>query len=51
MAIPVGGAAQLGIPVGMAFTTGIAFATTTGAADANTGAVAVDEVIVSYCWK
>lgn len=35
-------------PQGINFTTGIAFATTTGAPDSDTGAVALNEVIVNY---
>lgn len=42
----------LPIPVcGMAFGTGIALAITTGAADTDTGAVAANEVVVSYSFK
>lgn len=40
------------IPVcGIAFSTGIAFATTTGAADSDTGAVAANEIVLSYSYK
>ncbi len=46
MLAPNGGV-SLTFPVGMAFSTGIALAITTGAADADTGAVAANEVIVN----
>ena len=36
---------------GIEFTTGIAYATTTGAADADTGAVAANEVIINLLYK
>lgn len=36
---------------GIAFSTGIAFALTTGAADADTGPVASAEIVVSYAYK
>lgn len=45
-----GGGFVLSIPVGMAFSTGIAFAITTGAADSDTGAVALNEIIVNLTW-
>lgn len=55
LAIPpnstTGGGFVLPIGVGMEFTTGFAFAITTAAADADTGAVAAGEVIVNYCRK
>jgi hypothetical protein len=35
-------------PQGLNFNTGIAFALTTGATDADTGAVAANEILVSY---
>jgi hypothetical protein len=38
-------------PTGAAFGTAITFRTTTGAADNDTGAVAANEIIVSYCYK
>lgn len=46
-----GGGFVLPVPVGMEFTTGIAFALTTGVADADVGAVAANEIIVNYCTK
>lgn len=46
-----GGGFSLNIPVGMVFSTGIAFATTTGAADSDTGAVAANEIIVNLTYK
>lgn len=36
---------------GIAFGTGIALAITTGVADANTGAVAADEIVINLIWK
>lgn len=45
-----GGGFTLSFPVGMAFSSGIAFATTTGAADSDTGGVALNEVIVNLTW-
>lgn len=36
---------------GIAFSTGIAFALTTGAADNDTGAVALNEIVVSYAYN
>jgi len=46
-----GGGREVQIPVcGIAFSTGIAFATTTGAADSDTGAVAANEIVVSYSY-
>mgnify|MGYP003647344355 CR=1 FL=1 len=49
--VPAGGGANLDIPVGLNFSTGIAFATTTGAATADTGAVAVSEILVNFWYK
>lgn len=46
--------AGLVVPIpacGIAFGTGIAFATTTGAADSDTGAVAANEIVLSYSYK
>jgi hypothetical protein len=42
-----GAGAVVPIPEGLAFSTGLAFAITTGATDADTGAVAANEVIVN----
>jgi hypothetical protein len=39
------------IPDGLAFSTGIAFALTTGLADNDTGAVAANEIIVNLGYK
>jgi len=50
IAIPgntAGAGAVIPIPDGLAFSTGIALAITTGAPDADTGAVAANEVIVN----
>jgi hypothetical protein len=49
--IPAGGAANLDSACGIDFGTGIAFATTTGAADSDTGAVAANEIIVNLWYK
>lgn len=46
-----GGGFTLSIPVGMEFTTGIAFAITTGVADSDTGAVAANEIVVNLTYK
>ena len=46
-ALPPSGGITLSFPVGMAFSTGIALATTTGAADSDTGAVALNEIVIS----
>ena len=35
---------------GIALSTGIAFALTTGVADTDTGAVALNEIVVNYGW-
>lgn len=53
IALPPSGAnpPQLGSPVGLSFSTGIAFALTTGAADSDTAAVAANEILVNYCYK
>lgn len=50
LAIPGSGAANVSFPAGINFTTGLAFATTTGAADSDTGAVAANEVIVNLVY-
>lgn len=46
-----GGGFTLSIPVGMEFTTGIAYALTTGITDADTGAVAASELLVNIVYK
>lgn len=46
-----GGGFTLSIPVGMEFTTGIALALTTGAADTDTGAVAANEIVISLSFR
>ena len=52
MMIPAGGGLVLAMPPqGIAFGTGIAFALTSGIADADTGAVAANEVCVSYSYN
>lgn len=50
LAIPGTGAANVSFPAGINFTTGLAFATTTGAADSDTAAVAANEVIVNLVY-
>lgn len=50
LAVPGSGAANVSFPAGINFTTGLAFATTTGAADSDTGAVALNEVIVNLVY-
>jgi hypothetical protein len=46
-----GGGTNIPLPdVGLAFSTGIAYALTTGAPDADTGAVALNELIVNLGW-
>ena len=50
LAIPGSGAANVSFPAGVNFTTGLAFATTTGAADSDTAAVAANEVIVNLVY-
>ena len=50
LAIPGGGAANASFPAGINFTAGLAIATTTGAADSDTGAVAANEVIVNLVY-
>lgn len=49
-ALPAGGGVSIALPVGMIFTTGIAFALTTGAADSDTGAVALSEILVNLTY-
>lgn len=53
IALPPGGATppQLGTAIGLTFSSGIGFALTTGAADADTGAVAASDLLVNYCFK
>ncbi len=46
-----GGGFVFSLPTGVSFSTGIAFALTTGIADADTGAVAANEIALNYCWK
>ena len=46
-----GGGQQTIPPTGIPFTTGIAYATTTGAADSDTGAVAANEIVGYLCYK
>ena len=48
--VPAGGAANCEFTNGIAFATGIGFATTTAAADADTGAVAAGEVVVNLLY-
>ena len=50
LAIPGTGAANVSFSDGINFTTGLAFATTTGAADSDTGAVAANEIIVNLVY-
>jgi len=49
--IPAGAAANVEFTQGVAFATGIALALTTGVADADTGAVAANEVVVNLFYK
>jgi len=49
--IPAGAAANVEFTQGVAFATGIALALTTGIADADTGAVAANEVVVNLFYK
>jgi len=46
-----GAGGTVSITIGIQFTTGIALATTTGDADANSGAVAADEMVINYCTR
>lgn len=46
-----GGGLNIAFPNGAAFATGIAYALTTGAADADTGAVAASEILVNLGYK
>lgn len=49
--IPPGAAANVEYHMGIAFGTGIALALTTGVADADTGAVAANEIVVNLLFK
>lgn len=49
--IPAGGAANVEFTCGIAFGTGIAFALTTGIADADTGALAASDVVVNLLYR
>jgi hypothetical protein len=49
--VPSGGGSNAFVPQGVAFSTGIAFAITTGAADSDTGAVAANEIVVNLLYK
>lgn len=49
--IPPGAGANVEFGHGIAFGTGIAFALTTGVADADTGAVAANEIVVNLLYK
>lgn len=49
--VPPGGGENLWLTHGLPFATGIALAITTGAADADTGAVAANEIIVHLFYK
>jgi len=49
--IPAGGGANIEFPNGIALGTGIGFAITTGVADADTGAVAANEIVVNLLYK
>ncbi len=48
--LPAGGGVSITLPVGMIFATGIALATTTGAADSDTGAVALSEILINLTY-
>lgn len=49
--IPAGAAANVEFGNGINFATGIGYATTTGVADADTGAVAANEIIINLFYK
>lgn len=49
--VPTGSGFVLPIPVGAVYSTAITLRVTTGAADNDTGALAANEVFVSYCYK
>lgn len=49
--IPGGGGVTAHYPKGLVFGTGIAFALTTGAADADTGSVAASDILVNIGYK
>jgi len=50
--LPATGGGTIGIPqTGINFATGVALATTTGAANSDTGAVAANEILVMLCYK
>lgn len=49
--IPAGGAANVSFDSGLAFSTGIAISTVTGAADNNTTAVALNDLIINLFYK
>lgn len=46
-----GAGGTVSITIGIQFTTGIAFATTTGVADADSAAVAANELVINYCTR
>ena len=48
--IPPGAAANVAFPDGVTFATGVALALTTGVADADTAAVAANEIIVNLLY-
>lgn len=50
LAVPGSGAANVSFPAGINFTTGLAFATTTGAADSDATGVALNEIIVNLVY-
>jgi hypothetical protein len=50
IAVPPNGIAQGEIPVGSAFTTGIAMTTVTGSADTDTTAVGIGDLIIDLFW-
>lgn len=51
VAIPAGASANVEYTNGITFATGIAYALTTGVADADTGAVAANEIVVNLLYK
>ena len=51
IAIPATGGSNIALPYGLAFSTGIAFSTVTGTADADTAAVAANDLIIDIHWK
>lgn len=51
IAVPAGGAANMEFTNGLAFSTGIAYATTTGIADSDNTAVAANDLVINLAYK